>query len=193
METMAPPLAALRLLTPRSAILLLSQCICHRPRFLLRTASDLALVMPLARTFDEQICLAVENNLRMDRHDGARAQIFLPHHLGGMGIVRNSGMASEKGQLISRLALTEETSTQLLVRHSIKARGGPETPHRHPHIHHSRHDFPQQQGHTCSKKANREHSHARNRPKSPRRQWTARNRCQSAELLCIQFLILRHR
>ena len=104
---MAPPLAALRLLTPRSAILLLSQCICHRPRFLLRTASDLALVMPLARTFDEQICLAVENNLRMDRHDGARAQIFLPHHLGGMGIVRNSGMASEKGQLISRLALTE--------------------------------------------------------------------------------------
>ena len=43
MEAMAPPLAALRLLTPRSAILLLSQCICHRPGFLLKTASDLAL------------------------------------------------------------------------------------------------------------------------------------------------------
>ena len=43
----------------------------------------------------------------MDRHDGARARIFLPRHFGGMGIVRNAGMASEKGQLISRLALTE--------------------------------------------------------------------------------------
>ena len=74
------------------------------PGFLLRTASDLALVMPFARTFDEKICLAVEDTLRMDRHDGARARIFLPRHLGGMGIVRN---ASEKGQLISRLALTE--------------------------------------------------------------------------------------
>ena len=63
--------------------------------------------MPFARTFDEQICLAVEDTLRMDRHDGARARIFLPRHLGGMGIIRNPGMASEKGQLISRLALTE--------------------------------------------------------------------------------------
>ena len=107
MEAMAPLLAALRLLTPRSAILLLSQCICHRPGFLLRRASDLALVMPFARTFDEKICLAVEDTLRMDRHDGARARIFLPRHLAGMGIVRNAGMASEKGRLISRLALTE--------------------------------------------------------------------------------------
>ena len=101
MEAMAPPLAAI----PRSAILLLSQCICHRPGFLFRTASDLALVMSFARTIDEKICLAVENTLRMDRHDGARARIFLPRHLGGMGIVRNAGM--EKGQLISRVALTE--------------------------------------------------------------------------------------
>ena len=77
------------------------------PGFLLRTASDLALVMPSARTFDEKICLAVEDTLRMDRHDGARARIFLPRHLAGMGIVRNAGMASEKGRLISRLALTE--------------------------------------------------------------------------------------
>ena len=89
MEAMAPPLVALRLLTPRSVILLLSQCVCHRPGFLLRTASDLALVMPFARTFDEKICLAVEDTLRMDRHDGARARIFLPRHLGGMGIVCN--------------------------------------------------------------------------------------------------------
>ena len=44
--------------------------------------------MPFARTFDEKICLAVEDTLRMDRHDGARAWIFLPRHLGGMGIVR---------------------------------------------------------------------------------------------------------
>ena len=43
----------------------------------------------------------------MDRHDGARARIFLPRHLGGMGIVHNAGMVSVKGQLISRLALTE--------------------------------------------------------------------------------------
>ena len=63
--------------------------------------------MPFATTFDEKICLAVDDTLRMDRHKGARARIFLPLHLGGMGIVRNAGMASEKGQLISRLALTE--------------------------------------------------------------------------------------
>ena len=107
MEAMAPSLAALRLLTPCSAILLLSRCFCHRPGFLLRTASDLALVMPFARTFDEQICLAVEDTLRMDRHDGARARIFLPRHLGGMGIICKAEMASEKGQPISRLALTE--------------------------------------------------------------------------------------
>ena len=107
MEAMAAPLAALRLLTPRAAILLLSRRICHRPGFLLRTASDVALVMPFARTFDEKICFTVEDTLRMDRHDGARARIFLPRHLGGMGIVRNAGMASEKGQLISCLALTE--------------------------------------------------------------------------------------
>ena len=37
MEAMASPLAALLLLAPRSAILLLSQCICRRPGFLLRT------------------------------------------------------------------------------------------------------------------------------------------------------------
>ena len=77
-EAMAPPTAALQLLTPRSAILLLSQCICHRPGFLLRTASDLVFVMPFTRTFDEQIRLAVEDTLRMDRHDDARAQIFRP-------------------------------------------------------------------------------------------------------------------
>ena len=43
----------------------------------------------------------------MDRHEDARTQIFFSSNLGGMGIVRNAGMASEKRQLISRLALTE--------------------------------------------------------------------------------------
>ena len=55
----------------------------------------------------------------MDRHDGARARIFLPRHLGGMGIVRNAGM--EKGQLISRVALTEFLGqlTNLQLQHSF--------------------------------------------------------------------------
>ena len=70
--------------------------------FLLRTATVLNLEMPFART-----CLAIEDTFRMDRHEDARTQIFLSRHLGGMGIVRNAGMASEKRQLISRLALTE--------------------------------------------------------------------------------------
>ena len=62
----------------------------------------------------------------MDRHDSARARIFFPRQLGGMGIVRNARMASEKGQLISRLALTEflgqfypNESTNLQLQHNF--------------------------------------------------------------------------
>ena len=72
-----------------------------------RRIAERGSVMPFARTFDEEICLVVGDTLRMDRHGDARIRIFLPRHLGGMRIVKNTGMASEKGQLISRLALIE--------------------------------------------------------------------------------------
>lgn len=102
---MAPPLAALRLLNPRSAIILISQCVSRRPGFLLRTAADLRLVLPFATAFDNSICVALEDILRMASNHMTRYRIFLPCRLGGMGITRHAGLATENGQLASQLAV----------------------------------------------------------------------------------------
>ena len=105
MLLMAPPLAALRLLTPRSATLLITQCITCRPGFLLRTAADLPLVLPFAAAFDNSVCAALEDILRMPTNDMTRYRLHLPRRLGGMGVTRHAGFASENGQICSQLSV----------------------------------------------------------------------------------------
>jgi hypothetical protein len=58
-EAMHPPTAAIQLLRPRTAILLLSSCFDSRPSFLLRTASNPIHVHRAAAIFDTKMCETV--------------------------------------------------------------------------------------------------------------------------------------
>jgi Reverse transcriptase (RNA-dependent DNA polymerase) len=103
-EAMHPPTAAIQLLRPRTAILLLSSCFDSRPSFLLRTASNPIHVHRAAAIFDTKMCETVGAVFQLEVTEELKKRIFLKRRLGGLGFTRHHGMASEKNQLMSRVA-----------------------------------------------------------------------------------------
>ena len=101
---MAPPTAVLSLLSPRTALHLLIQCYNSRPSYLLRTTSDFPTIAPSARHFDTSMSDAVASILQVTPTDDFRTRCYLPRKFGGLGLTRHDGMASEKSQILSRLA-----------------------------------------------------------------------------------------
>ena len=101
---MTPPTAVLSLLTPRTALHLLMKCYNSRPSYLLRTTSDFSAIAPYARDFDTSMSDAVASILQTAATDDFRTRCYLPRKFGGLGLTRHDGMATEKSQILSRLA-----------------------------------------------------------------------------------------
>ena len=101
---MAPPTAVLSLLNPRTALHLLIQCYNSRPSYLLRTAPDFSAIAPYARAFDTSMSNAVAAILQTTPTEDFRTRCYLPRKFGGLGLTRHDGMATEKSQILSRLA-----------------------------------------------------------------------------------------
>ena len=104
LENMAPPTAVLSLLSPRTALHLILQCYNPQPAYLLRTTSDFSAVAPFAQLFDNSISNAVAAVLQVTPSDDFRTRCYLPRKFGGLGLSRHNGMATEKNQILSRLA-----------------------------------------------------------------------------------------
>ena len=102
---MASPTAVLSLLSPRTALHLLMQCYNSRPSYLLRTAPDFSAIASYARSFDTSMNNAVASVLQTTPTDDFRTRCYLPRKFGGLGLTRHDGMATEKSQILSRLAL----------------------------------------------------------------------------------------
>ena len=101
---MAPPTAVLSLLSRRTAPHLLMQCYNSKPSYLLRTAPDFSAIAPYARSFDTAMSDAVASVLQTTPTDDFRTRCYLPRKFGGLGLTRHDGMATEKSQILSRLA-----------------------------------------------------------------------------------------
>jgi Reverse transcriptase (RNA-dependent DNA polymerase) len=104
LENMAPPTAVLSLLSPRTALHLIIQCYNPQPAYLLRTTSDFSAVAPFAQLFDKSITNAIAAVLQVTPSDDFETRCSLPRNLGGIGLSRHNGMATEKNQILSRLA-----------------------------------------------------------------------------------------
>lgn len=104
LDSMAPPTAALTLLSPRSAMLILSHCVNPRPCFVLRTTGHLEDLRHAAKRFDDLTCNCIAAILGIEITEDLKTRIFLPRKLGGLGFTRHDGMSSEKNNLMSRLA-----------------------------------------------------------------------------------------
>ena len=104
---MAPPQAALSLLSPRTALHLLLQCYNPRPAYLMRTTSHFSAITSYAADFDRKICDAVAAVLRVTHSPEFQDRCNLPRKLGGLGLIKHNGMTSEKNQLLSRLAFKD--------------------------------------------------------------------------------------
>ena len=89
-------------MSPRTALHLLLQCYNLRP--LLRTTADFNDVATSAHTFDDSICDAVAAVLQVTPSEHFQTRCYLPRKFGGLGLTRHHGMATEKSQLLSRLA-----------------------------------------------------------------------------------------
>jgi hypothetical protein len=100
---MAPPTAVLSLLSPRTALQLITQCYDPQPAYLLRTTSDFSAVAPFAQLFDKSITNAVAAFLQVTPSDDIETRFGLPRNLGGIGLTRYNRMATEKNQILSRL------------------------------------------------------------------------------------------
>jgi hypothetical protein len=100
LENMAPPTAVLSLLSPRTALHLIIQCYNPQPAYLLRTTSDFSAVAPFAQPFDKSITNAIAAVLQVTPSDDFETRCSL----GGIGLSRHNGMATEKNQILSRLA-----------------------------------------------------------------------------------------
>ena len=99
---MEAPLAALKLMRPRTAIQLLLSCINSRPAFLLRTASSIDIVRVAAERFDTKMVQAVADVFHLEVTNDLKDRLYLPLRMGGFGLTRHYGMATEKNQLLSR-------------------------------------------------------------------------------------------
>jgi hypothetical protein len=102
-EAMHPPTQAFQLLRPRTALLLLSSCFDSRPSFLLRTASNPALVHRAASIFDTKMVQTLAAIFQMDPTEAFAEIAFAKRKKGGFGFTRHHGMATEKNQLMSRI------------------------------------------------------------------------------------------
>ena len=103
----SPKTAALLMLHPRSAMILLLRCINAKPGYLLRTTKELDEVMEFAREFDSKMVHAIAGVLQMEYSPMIHSRCFLSRKSGGFGFVRHGGMQSEAGQISSRLAVRE--------------------------------------------------------------------------------------
>lgn len=110
-ETMEPPLEALRLLRPRTAMQLLMNCINPQPAFLLRTAPDLGVTTRAASKFDAKMVTAIADVFQLEASADLADRMYLPLRMGGFGITRHNGMASEKNQIHSRTIYTAFIAT----------------------------------------------------------------------------------
>ena len=104
LSDMAPPTAVLSLLSPRTALDLILQCYNPRPAYLLRTTADFSDIATSVRVFDNSICDAIATILQTTSSDDFQTRCYLPRKFGGLGLSRHHGMASEKGQILSRMA-----------------------------------------------------------------------------------------
>ena len=106
-EEASPKTAALMMLHPRTAMILLMKCINAKPGYVLRTTKELDDVMEFAREFDRKMVLAITGVLQMESTAMVQSRCFLSRKSGGFGFVRQGGMQSEAGQISSRLATRE--------------------------------------------------------------------------------------
>lgn len=105
-KAMEPPVAALQLLKPRTAVQLLVHCINPKPAFLLRTASNMDVIQRAAAQFDDSMIAAIAAVFRLPVSTELASRVFLPLRFGGFGLTRHYGMATEKNQILSRTAYT---------------------------------------------------------------------------------------
>ena len=103
-KDMLPPAAALKLLRPRTTLQLLTACYNPRPAFLFRTAPDPTVTEQAAKEFDEGMVSAVASIFQLEVTPEIQTRLYLPAHLGGFGLTRHNGMATEKNQILSRVA-----------------------------------------------------------------------------------------
>ena len=102
-KAMEPPLEALKLLRPRTAVQLLMHCIKPRPAFLFRTAPDPGVTHRAAKSFDKGMVQAIADVFRLEPTEELASRVYLPLRMGGFGFTRHHGMASEKNQIHSRI------------------------------------------------------------------------------------------
>ena len=99
---MEPPLEALRLLRPRTAMQILLKCINPQPAFLLKTAPDPRVTHNAASRFDAKMLIAIAEVFQLPVSTEFADRVYLPLRMGGFGVIRHHGMASEKNQIHSR-------------------------------------------------------------------------------------------
>ena len=104
---MAPPTAVLSLISPRTALHLLLKCYNLRPAYLLRTIANITDIDVFASHFDTSICEAVAAVLQTTPSNDFKTRCYLPRKFGGLGLSRHHGMATEKSQILSRLAFLD--------------------------------------------------------------------------------------
>ena len=100
---MEPPTEALQFLRPRSQYQLLTKCFSVQPAYLLRIISDLTTVAQDVLHFDNAIIDAVAATFKLVVTPELKTRINLPRKLGGLGIPKHYGMASDISQSTSRL------------------------------------------------------------------------------------------
>ena len=107
LTVLTPPIAALAMLNPRSAMLLMLRCLNKQPSFLLRCTSGWEEIRDLVRVFDTVTAAAVAAILQFPLNGAREGRMFLPKKHGGLSLTRHSGMATEKGRVVSGLAAIE--------------------------------------------------------------------------------------
>ena len=108
---MEPPLEALHLLRPRTAIQLLLKCVNPQSAFLLKTALDPGVTTHAASKFGAKMITAVADVFQLEASPELADRLYLPLRMGGFGLTRHHGMASEKNQIHSRILYTAFIAT----------------------------------------------------------------------------------
>jgi len=103
---MVPPTRALQLLRPKTAYQITTMCANAKPCYLLRAIYSLPAVAPYVKIFDEAICSAVASIFQLSLTPNIKTRLYLPRNLGGFGMTKHLGMATEKNQIISRIIFT---------------------------------------------------------------------------------------
>ena len=99
LEKMRPPIDALKMLNPRTALLLLVHCLNTQPGFLVRGTAGWEGIRHLVEAFDTATAQAAAAIFRFELDHKTEDRLFLVRKHGGLGLVRHSGMSTEKGRL----------------------------------------------------------------------------------------------